>query len=187
MRHGYSREILVAMPSVGPTTPLRVLIAGGGVAGVECLLGLHELAGDRVELTLLTDDRDLHYRPLAVGEPFGGEQARHYPLADIADATRARLVYGRLDRVDADEHRVTLLDGGHLSYDALVVALTCPTGARWPSTSRPRDCFRACGPAPAAAPPPTSSSPCPADPTGRCPATSSRCCSRATRSPPASR
>jgi sulfide:quinone oxidoreductase len=102
---------------------MRVLIAGGGVAGVECLLGLHELAGARVELTLLTDGRDLHYRPLAVGEPFGGRQARHYPLVDIAQSTGARLVRGRLDAVDVDERRVRLLDGGRLSYDVLVVAL----------------------------------------------------------------
>src|SRR6185312_9204241 len=111
------------MASATPTTPMRILIAGGGVAGVECLLGLHELAGDRVELTLLTDSRDLHYRPLAVGEPFGGEQARRYPLADIAENAGARLVHGRLDQVDVDARRVTLRDGGHLSYDALVVAL----------------------------------------------------------------
>lgn len=111
------------MPSAAPTTPIRVLIAGGGVAGVECLLGLHELAGDRVELTLLADGRDLHYRPLAVGEPFGGERARHYPLAAIAEGAGARLVHGRLDAVDVDEHRVRLLDGGRLSYDVLVVAL----------------------------------------------------------------
>jgi sulfide:quinone oxidoreductase len=111
------------MPSAVPTTPIRVLIAGGGVAGVECLLGLHELAGDRVEMTLLTDSRELHYRPLAVGEPFGGKRARHYPLADIAESTGARLVHGRLDAVDVDERRVRLLDGGRLSYDLLVVAV----------------------------------------------------------------
>jgi sulfide:quinone oxidoreductase len=123
MRQPLVRETVWFMPSAVPTTPMRILIAGGGVAGVECLLGLHDLAGDRVELTLLTDSRDLHYRPLAVGEPFGGEQARRYPLADVAESADARLVCGRLDRVDVDDHRVTLRDGGHLSYDALVVAL----------------------------------------------------------------
>ena len=35
------------------TAPLRVLIAGGGVAGLELLLALSELAGDRVAVTLL--------------------------------------------------------------------------------------------------------------------------------------
>jgi NADH dehydrogenase FAD-containing subunit len=32
------------------TTPLRVLVAGGGIAGIEALLELRALAGDRVEL-----------------------------------------------------------------------------------------------------------------------------------------
>jgi sulfide:quinone oxidoreductase len=111
------------MPSTVSTTTLRVLIAGGGVAGVECLLGLHDLAGDRVEMTLLTDSRDLHYRPLAVGEPFGGAQARHYPLAATTESTGARLVHGLLDHVDVENRHVTLRDGGRLSYDVLIVAL----------------------------------------------------------------
>ncbi|MDX6702378.1 MAG: sulfide:quinone oxidoreductase [Baekduia sp.] len=111
------------MPSTVSTTTLRVLIAGGGVAGVECLLGLHDLAGDRVEMTLLTDSRDLHYRPLAVGEPFGAAQARHYPLAATTESTGARLVHGLLDHVDVENRHVTLRDGGRLSYDVLIVAL----------------------------------------------------------------
>ena len=43
------------MSSAAQPSPLRVLIAGGGVAGVECLLGLHQLAGDAVGVTLLSE------------------------------------------------------------------------------------------------------------------------------------
>jgi sulfide:quinone oxidoreductase len=40
------------------STPHRFVIAGGGVAGLEALLALHALAGDRVELTLVSPTAD---------------------------------------------------------------------------------------------------------------------------------
>ena len=46
--------------------PLDVIIAGGGVAGLEALLALHELAGPRVNVELLAPEHDFVYRPLAV-------------------------------------------------------------------------------------------------------------------------
>ena len=61
---------------------LRVLIAGGGVAGLEALLALRDLAGDRVELTLLSPETEFVYRPMAVAEPFGRGRADRHPLAD---------------------------------------------------------------------------------------------------------
>ena len=45
------------------STAHRVLIAGGGVAGLEALLALRHLAGDRVALTLLAPERQFTYRP----------------------------------------------------------------------------------------------------------------------------
>jgi NADPH-dependent 2,4-dienoyl-CoA reductase/sulfur reductase-like enzyme len=36
----------------------RVVIVGGGVAGIEALLALHDLAGDRAELTLVAPQPD---------------------------------------------------------------------------------------------------------------------------------
>jgi hypothetical protein len=49
---------------------VRVLIAGGGVAGLEALLALRALAGDLVDLELLAPEPAFWYRPLAVAEPF---------------------------------------------------------------------------------------------------------------------
>jgi sulfide:quinone oxidoreductase len=37
-------------------SPLNVVVAGGGVAGLEALLALHALAGNRVRLTLVAPD-----------------------------------------------------------------------------------------------------------------------------------
>jgi len=47
----------------------RVLVVGGGVAGVELALALLDLAADRVAVTLCDPRREFVFRPFAVGEP----------------------------------------------------------------------------------------------------------------------
>jgi sulfide:quinone oxidoreductase len=103
-------------------TPHRVVVAGGGVAGIEALLALHALAGDRVELTLVSPTPDFVYRPLAVAEPFALGHQRRTPLAEAARAANATFVQAGLADVDAAQRTVRLTDGQILSYDALVLA-----------------------------------------------------------------
>jgi sulfide:quinone oxidoreductase len=103
-------------------TPFRVVIAGGGVAGLEALLALRALAGDRVELTLVAPTPDFVYRPLAVAEPFALDHRERTPLAEAAHAAGATFVHAPLTRVDVTNHSVTLGDGETLPYDALVLA-----------------------------------------------------------------
>ena len=102
---------------------LRVLIAGGGVAGLEALLALRDLAGDRVELTLLSPEEEFVYRPMAVAEPFGRGRADRYPLADIASDVKAELIRGALVEVDPASRAAVASTGQRLSYDALLVAV----------------------------------------------------------------
>jgi sulfide:quinone oxidoreductase len=104
-------------------SPLRVLIAGGGVAGLEAVLALRDLAGDRVRLTLVSPEAEFVYRPMAVGEPFGRGRAAHHDLTQIAADVGAELVRGALIEVDADAGTVVLADGERLGYDALLVAV----------------------------------------------------------------
>ena len=49
---------------------MKVLIAGGGVAGIEALLALRDLAGDRVDVTVVAPTPEFVYKPLAVQSPF---------------------------------------------------------------------------------------------------------------------
>ena len=49
--------------------PVRVLIAGGGVAALEAALTLRELAEGRMRVELLAPEPQFWYRPLAVAEP----------------------------------------------------------------------------------------------------------------------
>ncbi|MEA2142603.1 MAG: sulfide:quinone oxidoreductase [Solirubrobacteraceae bacterium] len=102
--------------------PLNVLIAGGGVAALEAMMALHALAGDRVRVTLLAPERNFHYRPMAVAEPFTIAHARRVELARITDDFDAQLVTGALAAVEPDEHCVVTRGGERISYDALIVA-----------------------------------------------------------------
>src|SRR5437763_8170250 len=102
---------------------MRVLIAGGGVAGLEALLALRDLAGDRVELTLLSPEPEFVYRPMAVAEPFGRGRAAHHELTGIVADAGAELVGAALAEVDAGDRVAITRTSGRLSYDALLVAV----------------------------------------------------------------
>jgi sulfide:quinone oxidoreductase len=106
-----------------PITPLNVVIAGGGVAGLEALLALRAEAADRVELTLIAPDDHFSYRPLAVAEPFALGSARRTPLGDAARDARATFVHAAVTGVDVAGRAVTTSDGRTIGYDALVLAL----------------------------------------------------------------
>jgi sulfide:quinone oxidoreductase len=103
--------------------PMRVLIAGGGVAGLEALLALRDLAGTRVSLTLLSPGREFTYRPMATAVPFARGHMQRLDLADVARETGAEFVRGTLAEVDAGAREAVLSDGRRLGYDALLVAV----------------------------------------------------------------
>jgi sulfide:quinone oxidoreductase len=101
---------------------MDVVIAGGGVAGLEALLGLRAMAGDRVRLTLVAPDADFSYRPLAVAEPFALGHAYRVPLSEFTEDVGAELVADAAVAVDDQAGRLQLRDGGARSYEALLVA-----------------------------------------------------------------
>jgi sulfide:quinone oxidoreductase len=101
---------------------MNIVIAGGGVAGLEALLALRAMARDRVRLTLIAPDPDFSYRPLAVAEPFALGHAHRVPLARIAADAGAELVRDAVVGVDDAAGQVRLRDGGSRGYDALIVA-----------------------------------------------------------------
>jgi sulfide:quinone oxidoreductase len=103
--------------------PLRVLIAGAGVAGLEAALALRALAGDRVSTTLLAPGAEFTYRPMRVREPFASRAARHYPLDDIARDIGAELRQDAFASLDGERRIVHTVSGEQLPYDALLLAL----------------------------------------------------------------
>ena len=103
--------------------PLNVLIAGGGVAGLEAAFALRELAADSVHVTLLAANDHYVYRPWSVGEPFTSSHADAYSLAKLATQAGADLVSDTLAEVDPDARRARTAAGAEISYDALLVGV----------------------------------------------------------------
>src|SRR6478609_6260970 len=102
----------------------NVVIAGGGVAALEALLALSADAGPLVDVTLVADTDTFTYRSLQVGEAFGADAARRYPLASLARG--ATFLQRAIRSVAIGERELLLDDGSRLAYDALLLT----TGAR---------------------------------------------------------
>jgi sulfide:quinone oxidoreductase len=102
--------------------PLRVLIAGGGVAGLEAVLALRNFAGDRVAIELLAPGPDFVERPSSVRNPFASVRTPRLPLERLTDLGVTLHRQG-LASVDADRHELRTNDGTVLGYDRLIVAV----------------------------------------------------------------
>lgn len=101
----------------------QVLIAGGGVAGLEGALALRDLAGDAVEVTVVSPEAGFSYRPMAVAEPFGRGHARTHELAALTNRIGVGLRRDALASVDARSRAAVLESGDRVEYDALLVAV----------------------------------------------------------------
>lgn len=102
---------------------MKVMIAGGGVAALEALMALRELAEERVALELVTPTPEFAYRPLAVAEPFGLGEARRYDVVRIASDHRAAVHIAGIKSVDTAARHVMTWDGRELPFDVLLVAV----------------------------------------------------------------
>src|SRR5215218_5666189 len=105
-----------------PGSPAEVLIVGGGVAALETMMALRDLAGDRVGVTLVAREPDFVYRAMAVAVPFGLGEAQRYPLRRIVEDFGAELVQAGVAALDASARRVALRSGDTMVYDTLVLA-----------------------------------------------------------------
>jgi sulfide:quinone oxidoreductase len=102
---------------------MRVLVAGGGIAALEAVLALHELAGHLLSVTLLAPEPELLYRPVTIAEAFGRAEARSYSLDEMLTDKHVVHVRGSLAQVDAAGHAVLTAAGERIPFDVLVLAL----------------------------------------------------------------
>jgi sulfide:quinone oxidoreductase len=100
----------------------RILIAGGGVAGLEAAVALRELAGERVEVEICAPRREFLYRPFAVGEPYDASHVLRYDLEGLARRAGAGFRLTSISAVDGGRRLATTPDGETSAYDYLVVA-----------------------------------------------------------------
>jgi sulfide:quinone oxidoreductase len=102
----------------------RILVAGGGVAGLEACLALRSFLGEaELSIDLLCREDRFEYRPLAVLEPFDGAPAWSMKLERFAADQDVRLVRDALAAVEPDRHVAITAYSGRLSYEALLVCV----------------------------------------------------------------
>jgi NADPH-dependent 2,4-dienoyl-CoA reductase/sulfur reductase-like enzyme len=100
---------------------MNVLVAGGGIAALEFVHALKDLAGE-ARVTLVAPEEEFVPRPLLVPEPFGSIPRERRRLAELAQELGFTHVRGTISGVEAHARRVTLRGGGTLTYDTLVLA-----------------------------------------------------------------
>jgi len=93
---------------------------------VEAVLALRALAGDRVELTLVSPDPVLEYRPAATLTAFDDRVPLRYDLAAIATDVGAMYHKTLVESVAPQKRHLRTASGARLEYNALILA----TGAR---------------------------------------------------------
>jgi NADH dehydrogenase len=114
-----------------PPWPHRVLILGGGFAGVETAKHLERLTRQRddVEIWLVSRENFSLFTPLLPEVCSGHIEARHCVTALRAQMRRPSswAVTGEVQGIDLDAKQVTVLGGDgdlhRLNYDSLVIAL----------------------------------------------------------------
>jgi sulfide:quinone oxidoreductase len=107
--------------------PFSVLIAGGGVAGLEAVLALREATRPSpVSIEVLSPTEEFEIAPLSVAEPFGAGAAPRVRLEAFCKEHSADFTLDALAEIWPDQRRVLTERGVELPYDAL---LLCP-GAR---------------------------------------------------------
>jgi sulfide:quinone oxidoreductase len=100
----------------------RVLIGGGGVAGLEAAIALREMCNGGVEVEICSPGDEFVYRPFSVGEPFDTSHARRYDLRALTRDCGVALRKNSLASVDPAQRSATTRDGERISYDHLIVA-----------------------------------------------------------------
>ena len=102
---------------------LRIVIAGGGAAGLETMLALRALAGERVDLTLIAPDDEFVFRPLSTEPPYSVGRGRQVALGHAARDAGAGFLATTIDAVDPAARIARLADETEHPYDALVLAV----------------------------------------------------------------
>ena len=103
--------------------PLKILVAGGGVSGLETVLALQSLTPGRFDIDVLAPERHFVHRPPRTGAPFEPIRPFRTELSAIAEDRGFHLTRDALDRVDAAGHHALTQGGNRMAYDVLVLAL----------------------------------------------------------------
>lgn len=100
----------------------RILIVGGGFAGVKAALELEK--NDLFDVTLLSDRSIFHYYPTLYHTATGGARAQSaIPLATLFEGKSVTTKLGKAEKLDRAKKIIITEDGKKYSYDVLVLGL----------------------------------------------------------------
>ncbi len=111
------------MTDMPANRPPKVLVAGGGVSGLEAVLALQSLAPGWFDIAMLAPERHFVHRQATIGAPFEPIRPIRSELSAIAEDRGFDLTRDALDRVDAAGHEAVTQGGARMAYDVLVLAL----------------------------------------------------------------
>jgi sulfide:quinone oxidoreductase len=102
----------------------KLLILGGGTAGSITANKLcRKLPASEWEITVVDADDNHRYQPGYLFLPFGTYKPTQLTKSRRKNLSKdVSLVYGEIDRVEADSNAVLLTDGRRLGYDVLIIA-----------------------------------------------------------------
>lgn len=118
-----------AGPGSQPAPPPRVVIVGGGFAGVSAAQRFErlDLRGHRCDVTLVSESNFLLFTPMLAEVASGALEAQHISAPVRAAAAHTRFVHGTVQRIDTVQRSVHLTaEAGRtesLPYDHLVLAV----------------------------------------------------------------
>lgn len=111
----------------------RLVVLGGGVAGLTAAYELRRRLGDRAEITVVSESDRFTLGPALLWVPFGRSTgAISFPIKVGLTRRGIRFVHARVDRVEA-ERRVVCAKEEEIPYDYLLIA----TGPRADGTAIP--------------------------------------------------
>ncbi len=104
------------------TTQPRIVVAGGGFAGLESAFYLRKRLGSQIQLTLISDSEVFQFKPNTIYIPFGRDPERY--RIPIRGGMKRRNIDFRIDRVEAVDPLENMVhtSSGSVPYDYLFLA-----------------------------------------------------------------
>jgi sulfide:quinone oxidoreductase len=103
--------------------PSRIVIAGGGMAGIEAALALRAFAGDRATVTVVSPGPRFAIPASAAGSAFGISPSVDVPLTRVVARAGAALRRSQVVAVDAHRRLAMLAGGELLGFEEMIVAV----------------------------------------------------------------